>query len=115
METKLLQRDSAASGNRGRITARVPQHVVDVLELAAGMVGSTLNQFVAQAALEKATNIVESERTLNLSQDTAEWFFGLLDNPPDPSQNLVDALSRYNARKASDAGANSSFVLDPRL
>ena len=39
------------SVSRGRITARVPNHVIDVLELAANMVGSTLNQFVTQAAL----------------------------------------------------------------
>lgn len=39
---------------RGRITARVPQSVVHVLESAAMLVGSTLNQFVTQAALEKA-------------------------------------------------------------
>lgn len=99
----------ATSVSRGRITARVSQNVADVLELAASMVGSTLNQFVTQAALEKAEKIVENERILQLSQNTAAWFFDLLDNPPAPSQNLVDALNRYNARKASNAGSNSTF------
>ncbi|MDP3440771.1 MAG: DUF1778 domain-containing protein [Azonexus sp.] len=103
----------ATSVSRGRITARVSQHVVDVLELAAGMVGSTLNQFVTQAALEKAEKIVENERTLQMSENTAAWFFNLLDNPPAPSQNLVDAFSRYNARKAANAGSNSTFEFNP--
>ncbi|MEY2632312.1 MAG: hypothetical protein RIR00_966 [Pseudomonadota bacterium] len=103
----------ATATSRGRITARVPQNVVEVLELAAGMVGSTLNQFVTQAALEKAEKIVESERTLQLSQQTAACFFDLLDNPPAPSQNLVDALNRYQAGKVSGAGSNSGFEFQP--
>lgn len=104
---------SANSGSRGRITARVPQNVVDVLELAASMVGSTLNQFVTQAALEKAEKIVENERLLQLSENTAACFFDLLDNPPEPTQQLLDGFARYNARKLDDAGANSSFELQP--
>lgn len=102
----------ATSVSRGRITARVSKNVADVLELAASMVGSTLNQFVTQAALEKAERIVESERILQLSQNTAARFFDLLDNPPAPSQDLVDAFNRYNARKASNAGSNSAFEFD---
>ena len=103
----------ATSVSRGRITARVSQNVVDVLELAAGMVGSTLNQFVTQAALEKAERIVENERILQMSEKTAAWFFDLLDNPPPPSQNLVDALSHYQARKTANAGSNSTFEFNP--
>lgn len=109
-QTKL---QGATSVSRGRITARVSQNVADVLELAASMVGSTLNQFVTQAALEKAERIVENERTLQLSQNTAALFFDLLDNPPAPSQELVDAMNRYNARKTSNAGSNSSFEFNP--
>lgn len=103
----------ATSVSRGRITARVPAHVADMLELAASMVGSTINQFVTQAALEKAEQIVEKERVLAMSEKTTAWFFELLDHPPAPSQHLVDAFSRYKARKASNAGANSSFEFNP--
>ncbi len=95
--------------SRDRITARVPLHVADMLELAATMVGSTLNQFVTQAALEKAERIIETERTLAMSKETTAWFFDLLDHPPEPSQHLVDTFNRYQARKASNAGANSTF------
>lgn len=103
----------ATQVGRGRITARVPQNVVDFLELAASMVGSTVNQFVTQAALEKAERIVENERTMRLSQQTTAWLFDLLDQPPAPTQNLVDALNRYQAGKALNAGSNSGFEFVP--
>lgn len=100
-------------GGRGRISARVPLHVVEVLELAAGMVGSTLNQFVTQAALEKAEKIVESERKIQLSEASTALFFSLLDNPPAPNQALMDAVERYQARKISNAGSDSTFEFNP--
>lgn len=105
-QTKL---QDATSVSRGRITARVSNHVIDVLELAANMVGSTLNQFVTQAALEKAEKIVESERIIRLSGDDTAWFFNLLDNPPPPEPALVDAFKRYKARKTAYGGSGSVF------
>ncbi len=104
--TKLLE---AASVSRGRITARVPQNVIEVLETAATLVGSTLNQFVTQAAVEKAEKIIENERIIKMSAASAEWFFDLIDNPPPPSPALADAFKRYHARKAVNAGSSSAF------
>ncbi|GEC97296.1 hypothetical protein ZRA01_33690 [Zoogloea ramigera] len=94
---------------RGRITARVPQSLVETLDLAASMVGSTVSQFVAQAALEKAERIIENERVIRMSAQTAAWFFDLIDNPPPPTPTLANAIKRYNARKVSSEGSNSTF------
>ena len=104
--TKLLD---AASVSRGRITARVPQNVIEVLETAAIMVGSTLNQFVTQAAVEKAEKIIENERIIRMSAATATWFFDFIDNPPPPSPALANAFKRYHARKVENAGSGSTF------
>lgn len=104
---------SAALSGRGRITARVSQNVVEILETAATLVGSTLNQFVTQAALEKAEKIIENEKIIRLSQEAATWFFDLVDNPPAPSPELKNAFQRYHARKVEDAGSNSTFDLKP--
>lgn len=76
---------------------------------------STLNQFVTQAALEKAEKIVEKERTLQMSEKTAAWFFDLLDNPPAPSQNLVDALGRYNARALAHSSCSMPWNGSPKF
>lgn len=87
------------TAERGRISARVSQSVVEVIEQAATLLGSTVNQFVAQAALEKAEKVVEKERLIRMSAQEAAWFFELLDNPPAPSSRLVDAFQRHQARE----------------
>lgn len=45
-----LNMHGVATEPRGRITARVPQSVTEVIERAANVVGATINQFVTQAA-----------------------------------------------------------------
>lgn len=103
---------ATASDARGRITARVPQALVETLDLAARMVGATVSQFVAQAALEKAEKIIENERVIRMSAEAATWFFDLIDNPPPPSSTLTNAMKRYNARKVSSEGSNSTFEFE---
>ncbi len=97
---------------RGRITARVPQSVVHVLESAAMLVGSTLNQFVTQAALEKAEKILEKEQ-VKMSKEDVSWLFSLLENPPAPTVALVNDFSAYKARKVDHAGRNPIFEFNP--
>jgi uncharacterized protein (DUF1778 family) len=99
----------STSPSRGRITARVSQNVQDVLQLAADIVGSTMNQFVTQAALEKAEKIVERERLIRMSENDFSWFFNALDNPP-PSTSLVDAFTQYNARKGNKDEGSASVL-----
>ncbi len=51
-----------------RLTARITGHVQDKLQMAADLVGATVNQFVVQAALEKAEKVIESESTIVLTR-----------------------------------------------
>ncbi|MEO7497431.1 MAG: DUF1778 domain-containing protein, partial [Massilia sp.] len=44
---------------RDRITARVSQPIARKLQEAADLSGATLNQFLIQAALEKAEKIID--------------------------------------------------------
>lgn len=80
---------------RGRITARAPQLVVDELEEAAALVGVTINQFVVQAATEKARTIIDAFTRINLSRRDAAFIADLLDNPPAPNEALLRAAQRY--------------------
>lgn len=77
-----------------RIPARMPTAVYERLQEAAQAVGATLNQFLVQAALEKANAVLEQERTIKLSTTSAEAVFTLMENPPEPNEYLKKAMQR---------------------
>ena len=79
-----------------RIPARMPHDVYERIAEAAKSIGATLNQFIVQSALEKANDIIERERTLNLSTQAAKTVFDLLENPPQPVGQLKKALQQRN-------------------
>jgi uncharacterized protein (DUF1778 family) len=66
---------------RGRITARVPQPVVDELEEAAALVGVTVNQFIVKAATERARAVIETYTRIDLSRPDAAFILQLLHQP----------------------------------
>lgn len=86
------------SAKNERITARVTEQVKDTLSTAADLMGSTLNQFLIQAALEKAESIIEKDKVIYLSNKDAEVFFNALDNPPEPNEKLKNAFKNYKKK-----------------
>jgi uncharacterized protein (DUF1778 family) len=81
-----------------RITARVTEQVKDTLNTAADLMGATLNQFLIQAALEKAENIIEKDKIIYLSNKDAEIFFSALERPAKPNQKLKSAFKNYKEK-----------------
>ncbi len=77
-----------------RIPARMPTAAYEKVAEAAQAVGATLNQFLVQSALEKATAILERERVITLSTASAQTLFNLMDNPPEPNERLKSAMKR---------------------
>jgi uncharacterized protein (DUF1778 family) len=80
-----------------RVVARIPPAVKETLQQAADLSGATLNQFLVQAALTAANQILETERTIVLSERDAQTVFDLLENPPTPNQQLLAAVDRHRA------------------
>lgn len=78
-----------------RLTTRVTAHVQDTLQAAADLVGATLNQFVVQAALEKAERVIESETTLLLTRREALRVFELTQAPPVRNEQFLRAQARH--------------------
>lgn len=78
-----------------RITARISEDVKQLLAQAAELSGATLNQFLVQAALEKAQRMIEQENIVRLSRRNAAWFFNLLENPPEPNAKLLQAVASH--------------------
>lgn len=97
---------------RGRITARVSPQVQEKLQAAADLKGATLNQFLVQAALERAEQIIDRETVISLTRKDAAMLLTLLENPAKPNERLVKAFERYrnglqNGTFRSSAGSNA--------
>lgn len=81
--------------NDDRVTARIPHANRLIIERAAAVYGATLNQFIVQSALDRAGEILEKEEMLQLSARDALAFINALENPPAPSEKLVEALQAH--------------------
>lgn len=82
-----------------RLTTRVTAHVQEKLQAAADLVGATLNQFVVQAALEKAEKVIESESTIILTRRESLRLMNLIENPPPRNEKFLQAQARYQRVK----------------
>lgn len=83
-----------------RLTTRITDRVQETLQAAADLVGATLNQFVVQAALEKAEKIIENESTMILTRRESMRLLQLLDNPPPRNEKFLAAQARYQEMTA---------------
>ena len=88
----------SAADNK-RISVRVPDRVHETLSEAAQMTGVTLNQFIVQSACEKAREVIEKERFIHMTARSAIAFFEAIDNPPKPTDKLIEAVKRYKEFK----------------
>ena len=78
-----------------RVSATIPLRVYEKLTEAAQVIGATLNQFLVQSALEKADQILEQERVIQMSKRDAKVFFDAVDNPPPINEKLLEAMKAY--------------------
>lgn len=65
------------------------------LEEAAHLVGTTVNQFILQAAYQEAQKIIEKENVIRLSEADAKMIFHLMENPPKANKKLQQAVKDY--------------------
>jgi uncharacterized protein (DUF1778 family) len=94
------------NSSRGRITARLSAEKQEILQLAADLSGSTLNQFIVQSALRAAEQVIEKEeviRSIRLTLEESKRFFALLDEPPKPNEALQRAMKRFRNKKLGTA------------
>lgn len=97
-----------------RITNRVPQAVTLKIQEAAELTGSTVNQFMVQAALEKAEKVIDREKVIHFSKNDAAMIINLLDNPSKPNAVLMRAFKRFQQREIENGNQNSPIGASPR-
>ncbi|MBQ0753345.1 MAG: DUF1778 domain-containing protein [Gammaproteobacteria bacterium] len=78
-----------------RLVARASTEVQEIIQRAADYSGATLSQFLIQAAMEKARNVIERTQTLHLSMAGADALFSALENPPKANKKLLKAAMHY--------------------
>lgn len=78
----------------GRVAARMPVEVQERIMEAATLTGATLNQFLVSAAIDKANEVLERERVINHSFESARIVLDLIANPPKPNEALKTAIKR---------------------
>jgi uncharacterized protein (DUF1778 family) len=97
---------------RGRISARCAKAQQDTIDTAAALTGASINQFVLQAALEKAEQVIERERRIAASGQDAAMIMAMLENPPEPNAALASLLQDYR-EKVENGQLHSSARLPP--
>lgn len=97
-----------APENRDRITSRIPQSVVLKLQEAADLTGASLNQFMVQAALEKAEKVLDREKIIYFSKNDAAMLIDLLDSPSKPNAALAKAFERFKQRESENGNQGDS-------
>ncbi len=93
----------SAVAKQDRIGARVPHEVYETLCRAAELTGATVNQFLVQAALKEAHEVIEREEVIRLSPRDWSWLLDLMENPPKPNAKLSAAMKHYQKAKQDDA------------
>lgn len=83
---------------RGRISARCGKEQQERIDAAAALTGATINQFVLQAALEKADLVIERERRIAVTEADAAMIMALLENPSAPNEKLAALLANYQEK-----------------
>jgi uncharacterized protein (DUF1778 family) len=74
-----------------RIELRATQEELDVLAAAAASESRDVASFILDAAVPAARAVMEGERIVLSERDTAR-VLALLENPPEPTKALIDAM-----------------------
>ncbi len=76
-----------------RINLRTSPEAKALIERAAAIMGSTVSGFMLQNAYEAATRVVADNETIVLSREAFEAFISACENPPKPTQALIDLMA----------------------
>jgi uncharacterized protein (DUF1778 family) len=103
-------KEMGTSVPRDRVTARVSHDVYMTINEAATLSGTTINNYIVQAALQQAQDLIDTTRMKAIklvSEADVAWFLSKIEEPFKPNTKLANALRKYEAR-LNDNTENSS-------
>ena len=80
---------------RTRLVARMPTRTRKTIQAAAELQGASLNQFVTEAAHQKALELLEQASFIRLNSEQTRRVFNLMDKPPKPNRALLAAKALH--------------------
>lgn len=83
---------SHTASESARINLRTSLEVKNLIERAAAMTGATVSSFMLQNASEMARRVLGQQEIITLSDRDRDAFLKALDNPPEPTQALIDLM-----------------------
>jgi len=89
---------NSVAPKEARLVARTSVEMQELIKYAANLSGTTLSQFIIEAAAAKAESVIEKSRTITLTLEGANNVFDALEKPPAPNKALLDAANRYKQK-----------------
>ena len=77
-----------------RLNLRLREADNAVIRQAAEQSGQSISQFMTSSALDRAFDLLASQRSFELDANSWDQFVELLDRPPRPDPRLVELFSR---------------------
>lgn len=75
-----------------RINLRTTQELKELIERAAFMTGASVSSFMLQSSVDVARRVLAEQEVIVLSDRDRDAFLNALDNPPEPTQALIDLM-----------------------
>lgn len=91
-----------------RLEARVSKEQKELFQQAADIQGRTLTDFVTSSVAEAAKRAIQEHEMMTLSVRDREVFVEALLSPPEPSDKLRAAASRYKQNMGASGDATRS-------
>ena len=98
------------NSREARLVARVNEDVHQLVRAAAELSGSSITQFLVDAAVSKALEVTEQATRIKLTMDGAEQMLEALNQPASPPARLLKAAERYKEHGIND----TDFTGDPQ-
>lgn len=85
----------AAVEKTSTLEVHLPVDVLSTIQRAAEIQGGSLEEFLIEAAHRQARELVERETTVQLDRNETRWVFSMLENPPEPSTEILEAVAAH--------------------
>lgn len=85
----------SASSKTNRIDLRVSKEQKELLETAASIKGLSVSSYLLTNCLSIAKADIAEHQKLILSDRDRDLFLSLIANPPQPNQDLVEAMQEF--------------------